>query len=168
MPGKGKAPRRKRGKSKTKPEPDLLSRLGFSSGKGGVHTARTMMLQELESLLAYVKTRKQKKRTTRGPSPRKTAWGSVRPKPGPSPSVTSLSFTPSTGHASSSGPSCSSGAATFPAGLSWRCSAPMPATPFCVPRHPLYWNTLKVQRFPVNLSKHCLMPRNPDGSARRR
>ncbi len=58
---KGKStPAGKKGKSKTKPEPEpkpepnLLSRLGFSSGKGGVHTARTMMLKELETLLAYV------------------------------------------------------------------------------------------------------------------
>lgn len=48
-------------KLKPKPEPDLLSRLGFSSGKGGVHTARTMMLQELESLLAYVENPEAKK-----------------------------------------------------------------------------------------------------------
>jgi excisionase family DNA binding protein len=59
---KGKStPAGKKGKSKTKPEPDLLSRLGFSSGKGGVHTARTMMLQELESLLAYVENPEAKK-----------------------------------------------------------------------------------------------------------
>ena len=48
---KGKStPAGKKGKSK--PKPDLLSRLGFSFEKGGVHTARTMMLKELETLLA--------------------------------------------------------------------------------------------------------------------
>ena len=33
---------------------DLISRYGFSSEKGGAHTARTMMLEELRVLLAYV------------------------------------------------------------------------------------------------------------------
>ncbi len=36
----------------------LLNRFGFSFEKGGAHTSRTMMLEELEKLLSYVKNPK--------------------------------------------------------------------------------------------------------------